>query len=49
MKNKFQNWMGNEWMNDNLIVYVEKDVFNSVNNEFIAQRFQNMKLHREQL
>ncbi|KAH9666971.1 tetratricopeptide repeat (TPR)-like superfamily protein [Citrus sinensis] len=37
VKNELQNRMRDEWMNDNLIVYVEKDVFNSVDNEFIAQ------------
>ena len=41
--------MRDVWMNNNLIVYVKKDVFNSVDNEFIAQRFQNMKSDREQL
>ena len=41
--------MGDEWINNNLIVYVKKDIFNSVDNESIAQRFQNMKSRREQL
>ena len=41
--------MGDKWINDNSIVYVEKYVFNSVDNESIAQRFQNMKSLREQL
>ena len=36
-------------MNNNLIVYGEKYVFNSVDNESIAQRFQNMKSRGEQL
>ena len=49
MKNELRNQIGDEWMNDNLIVYVEKDIFNSVDNESIAQRFQNMKSLREQL
>jgi len=49
VKNELRNRMGDEWMNDNLIVYVEKDVFNSINNESIAQCFQNMKSRREQL
>ena len=41
--------MGDEWMNDNLIVYVEKNIFNSIDNESIAQYFQNMKSRKEQL
>jgi hypothetical protein len=35
--------MGNGWMNDNLVTYIEKDVFSYVINETIMQRFQNMK------
>ncbi|KDO39312.1 hypothetical protein CISIN_1g046910mg [Citrus sinensis] len=49
VKNELRNWMGDEWMNDNLIISIEKDVFNSIDNESIAQCFQNMKSHREQL
>jgi hypothetical protein len=36
-------------MNDNLIVYIEKDIFHSIDNKVIMQRFQNMKTHRNQL
>ena len=49
VKNELHNRTGDEWMNNNLIVYVENDVFNSIDNEHIAQRFQNMKSRREQL
>ena len=49
MKNELWNQRGDEWMNDNLIVYIEKDVFNSIDNESIIQRFHNMKSRREQL
>ena len=49
MKNEFRNQMEDEWINNNLIVYVEKDVFNSIDNESITQYFQNMKSRREQL
>ncbi|XP_042388051.1 zinc finger MYM-type protein 1-like [Zingiber officinale] len=41
--------IGDEWMNDSLIVYIEKDVFNIVDNEPILQRFQNMESRRMQL
>lgn len=37
------------WMNDNLIVYVEKNIFITVDNEVIVQMFQNMKTRKEQL
>ena len=33
-------------MNDCLIVYIEKDVACSIDNEIIMQRFQNMKTRR---
>ena len=39
VKNELRNWMGDECITDNLIVHVEKDVFNSIDNESIAQRF----------
>ncbi|KDO37238.1 hypothetical protein CISIN_1g048081mg, partial [Citrus sinensis] len=48
VKNELRNQMGDKWINDNLIVYVEKNVFNSIDIESIAQYFQNMKPHREQ-
>ena len=42
LKNELQNLIGEEWTNDNLIVYVEKYIFNSFDNESIAQCFQNI-------
>ena len=36
-------------MNDCLIVYIERDVAYSINNETIMQRFQNRKTHRKKL
>ena len=41
--------MGDAWMNDCLVIDIEKDVFNKINNELIIQRFQNMKSCRGQL
>ena len=35
--------MRDQWLNDNLVVYVEKDIFNSIDNELIIQWFQKMK------
>ena len=49
VKNELWNRMGDEWINHNLIVCVEKDVFNSIDNESIVQCFQNMKSSRKQL
>ena len=49
IKNKLHNRMGDQWMNNCLVVYIEKDVAYSINNETIMQRFQNMKTCRRQL
>ena len=49
IKNELRNRMGDQWMNDCLIVYIEKDVARSIDNKTIMQRFQNMKTHRRQL
>ena len=49
IKNRLRNRMGDQWMNDNLLVYIEKDIFNSLDNEVIMQRFQGMKTRRGQL
>ena len=49
VKNRLRNQMGDQWMNDQLLVYVEKDIFDSIDNYTIVQHFQNMKTHRIQL
>ena len=49
IKNELRNRMGDQWMNDCLIVYIEKDVTYSIDNETNMQRFQNMKTRRRQL
>ncbi|CAL2267579.1 unnamed protein product [Prunus armeniaca] len=48
VNNRMRNKMGDQWMNDCLVVYLEKDIFNSIDNELIMQRFQNMKSRRGQ-
>ena len=49
IKNELRNRMGDQWMNDCLIVYIEKDVACSIVNETIMQRFQNIKTRRRHL
>ena len=49
IKNELHNWIRDQWMNDCLMVYIEKDVVCSIDNETIIQRFQNMKTRRRQL
>ncbi|XP_057506609.1 uncharacterized protein LOC130789836 [Actinidia eriantha] len=49
VKNRLRNRMGDQWMHDTLVVYIEKDIFNSITNDAIIYRFQNMKNRRGQL
>ena len=49
IKNELRNRMRDQWMNDCLVMYIEKDVACSIDNKTIMQRFQNMKTHRRQL
>ncbi|XP_042400852.1 uncharacterized protein LOC121990857 [Zingiber officinale] len=49
IKTDLRNRMGDEWMNDSLVVYIEKDIFSTIENEQILQRFQKMKSRRMQL
>ena len=43
IKKRLRNRIGDQWMNDYLITYIENDVFASIDNEAIMQRFQHMK------
>ncbi|KAL4653987.1 hypothetical protein ACB092_01G345500 [Castanea dentata] len=47
--NELRNRMGDQWLNDCLTVYIEKDITRRIDNESIMQRFQNMKPRRRQL
>ena len=49
VKNRLCGRMSDQWMNNNLIVYIKKDIFHSIDNEAIMQRFQNMKTRLNQL
>ncbi|XP_042472507.1 uncharacterized protein LOC122055195 [Zingiber officinale] len=49
IKIDLRNRMGDEWMNDNLVVYIKKDIFATIENEQILQHFQQMNTHRIQL
>ena len=39
VKHRLRNRMGDEWMNDCLITYIEKDIFKTISNEEIMQQF----------
>ncbi|GAV89324.1 Dimer_Tnp_hAT domain-containing protein [Cephalotus follicularis] len=38
IKNQLRNRMEDQWMNDILVTYIEKDIFNVIDNEAIIQR-----------
>ena len=46
IKTNLHNKMGDEWLNDLMICYVEKEIFRSITNEKIIQRFEAMKKRR---
>ena len=41
--------MRGEWLNDSLVVYIENEICDSIDNEFILNCFQNMDSRRNQL
>ena len=43
IKNRLRNQIGDQWMNNCLVTYIEKDIFKTNKCEEIMQRFQNMK------
>ena len=43
IKNRLRNQIGDQWMNDCLVTYIEKDIFKTIKYEEIMQQFQNMK------
>ena len=43
IKNQLRYQIGDQWMNDCLVTYIEKDIFKTIKCEEIMQRFQNMK------
>nr|XP_033509919.1 zinc finger MYM-type protein 1-like [Nicotiana tomentosiformis] len=44
IKNDERNSMGDQYLNDCLVCYIERDVFTNVSNDVIIDRFQNMKI-----
>ena len=49
VKTDLRNRMRGEWLNDSLVVYIENEIFDSIDNELILNRFQNMDSRRNQL
>ncbi|CAN1850154.1 Zinc finger MYM-type protein 1 [Linum perenne] len=49
IKNKLRNRMGDQWLNDTLVVYIERDMADRLKTECVIQHFQNMKSRRGSL
>jgi len=49
IKSRLWNMMRDKLMNGSLVVYIEKDIFDKIDNEIIMKRFQNIKTRKEQL
>ena len=39
IKNQLRNQIGDQWMNDCLVTYIEKDIFKTIKCEEIMQQF----------
>ncbi|KAL0458689.1 UNVERIFIED_CONTAM: hypothetical protein Slati_0496100 [Sesamum latifolium] len=49
VKTKLRNKIGDEWLNDLMICYIERKIFADIDDEVILQYFQNMQTRRFQL
>ncbi|XP_022847523.1 uncharacterized protein LOC111370043 [Olea europaea var. sylvestris] len=49
VKNRLLNRIGDQWLNDSFIAYIEKDIFDKIENDVIIERYQSMRTRREQL
>lgn len=43
VKSQLSNKMGNQWLIDCLVTYIERDVFKTISNDVILTHFQQMK------
>ncbi|XP_022873079.1 uncharacterized protein LOC111392022 [Olea europaea var. sylvestris] len=46
IKNCLRNRIEDQWLNDSLIVYIEKDVFDKIENDVIMECYQSMRTRR---
>ncbi|XP_052171575.1 uncharacterized protein LOC127787555 [Diospyros lotus] len=49
VKTRLRNRIGDQLLNDSLVMYIENDIFSKIDNDVIMRRYQNMKTRREQL
>ena len=48
LKTELRNKIGDEWLNDMMICYIKRNVFETVDDEATLMRFQNMQSRRIQ-
>ncbi|KAI3897135.1 hypothetical protein MKX03_025997, partial [Papaver bracteatum] len=46
VKNRLRNSIGNEWLNNCLLTYIERELFRKISIDRIRQRFQDMATRR---
>jgi len=44
--NQMRNQVGDDWLNNCLVIYIKKNIFIDIKNAKIIQNFHNMKNHR---
>ena len=49
IKRELRNKIEDDWMNDLMVCYTEKEIFKSIDDEIIIRRFQRLKTRRMQL
>jgi hypothetical protein len=49
IKRELRNKIEDDWLNDLMVCYTEKEIFKSVDDELIIRRFQRLKTRRMQL
>ena len=49
IKRELCNKIEDDWMNDLMVCYTEKEIFKSIDDEIIIRRFQRLKTRRMQL
>jgi hypothetical protein len=49
IKRELRNKIEDDWMNDLMVCYTEKEIFKSLDDETITRRFQRLKTRRMQL
>lgn len=49
VKSKLRNKIGDQWLNDYFLTYIESELFEQIDNDVVIERFQNMRIRKSQL